>query len=185
MTELTHSVRAHLVAVCVAALLLLGLIAIGAVTGTGAVSQGFSHAVHTDGPLMHDLLLRVKRVDDEETGLRGYLLTHAVSFLAPYTTARRILPIVRTRTLLHSVGLPGVRPLFVSMGQRGVAWERWAQQLLPHPPAGHPQPLPASHNRGKASGCLMRGASPQIASSATSMQTRTLTSRRACVPPRR
>jgi CHASE3 domain sensor protein len=34
---------------------------------------------------------------DEETGLRGYLLTHDASFLVPYTTAQRTLPALRAR----------------------------------------------------------------------------------------
>src|SRR5919199_4645004 len=97
MTELTHSVRAHLLAGYVTALLLLGLTAIGATTATGAVNHEFIQAVQTDGPLMQDLLRRVALMIDEETGLRGYLLTHDTSFLGPYTTARRTLPAVRAR----------------------------------------------------------------------------------------
>jgi CHASE3 domain sensor protein len=83
MKELTHSVRAHLLAGYVTALLLLGVTAIGAVTATGAVSHGFIQAVQTDGPLMQDVLRRVALMVDEETGLRGYLLTHDASFLVP------------------------------------------------------------------------------------------------------
>src|SRR5919206_4089571 len=98
MAELTHSMRAHLLAGYVTALLLLGLTAIGAVTATGAVNHEFIQAVQTDGPLMQDVLRRVALMIDEETGLRGFLLTHDRSFLAPYTTARRTLPAMRART---------------------------------------------------------------------------------------
>src|SRR5438874_7659881 len=136
MTELTHSVRAHLLAGYVAALLLLGLTAIGAVTATGAVSHEFIQAVQTDGPLMQDVLRRVALMDDEETGLRGYLLTHDTSFLAPYMTARHTLPALRARDTRHGTAVLGVPSLLVSMTQRAVAWERWAQHLLAHPPAG-------------------------------------------------
>src|ERR671938_1945228 len=98
MTERTHSVRAHLLAGYVIALLLLGLTAIGAVTATGAVNHEFIQAVETDSPLMQDVLRRVALMVDQETGLRGYLLTQDTSFLAPYTTARRTLPAMRART---------------------------------------------------------------------------------------
>src|SRR5919201_4005842 len=136
MTALTHSVRAHLLAGYVTALLLVGLTAIGALTATSAMHQGFIQAVQTDGPLMQDVLRRVTLVDDEATGLRGYLLTHDRSFLPPYTTARRTVPAVRARTARLGTTLPGVQPLLASMTQRAVAWERWAHHLLAHPPAG-------------------------------------------------
>jgi len=71
MTGLTHSVRAHLLAGYVTALLLLGLTGLGAATATGAVTHEFIQAVQTDGPLMQDVLRRVALMDDEETGLRG------------------------------------------------------------------------------------------------------------------
>src|SRR5919201_6914491 len=136
MTELTHSVRAHLLAGYVIALLLLGLTAIGVVTATGAVNHEFIQVVQTDGPLMQDVLRRVALMVDEETGLRGYLLTHDPRFLAPYMTARRTLPAVRARTARLGTTVPGVQPLLASMTQRAVAWERWAHHLLAHPPAG-------------------------------------------------
>jgi PAS domain S-box-containing protein len=136
MNELTHSVRAHLLAGYVIALLLLGLTAIGAVTATGAVNHEFIQAVQTDGPLMQDVLRRVALMVDEETGLRGYLLTRDTSFLAPYTTARRTLPTLRAGSARFGAAVPGVQPLLASMTQRAAAWERWAQQLLAHPPAG-------------------------------------------------
>src|SRR5919199_4157674 len=136
MTALTHSVRAHLLAGYAIALLLLALTAIGAVTATGAVRHGFMQAVQTDGPLMQDVLRRVTLVDDEATGLRGYLLTRDPRFLAPYTTARRTVPAVRARTARLGTTVPGVQPLLASMTQRAVAWERWAHHLLAHPPAG-------------------------------------------------
>src|ERR671923_2689776 len=107
MTELTHSVRAHLLAGYVAALLLLGLTAIGAVTATGAVNHEFIQAIQTDGPLMQDVLRRDALMVDEETGLRGYLLTRDTSFLAPYTTARRTLPAVRARGARRGTAVPG------------------------------------------------------------------------------
>jgi CHASE3 domain sensor protein len=136
MKELRHSVRAHLLAGYVTALLLLGLTAIGAVKVTGAVSREFIQVVQTDSPLMQDVLLRVKLMDDEETGLRGYLLTHDTSFLAPYSTARRMRTVLRARDAGLSTAVPGLQPLLAARRQRALAWERWARQLLAHPPAG-------------------------------------------------
>jgi PAS domain S-box-containing protein len=100
------------------------------------VSHGFIQAVQTDGPLMQDVLRRVALMVDEETGLRGYLLTHDASFLVPYTTARRTLPALRARDARRGSAVPGVPSLLASMAQRAVAWERWAHHLLAHPPAG-------------------------------------------------
>src|SRR5437764_2793947 len=136
MKELTRSVRAHLLAGYVTALLLLGVTAIGAVTATGTVSREFVQAVQTDTPLMQDVRLSIKLMDDEETGLRGYLLTHDTSFLTPYTTARRVRPVLHARDARLSAAVPGLQPLLAARRQRAVAWERWARQLLAHPPAG-------------------------------------------------
>src|SRR5918912_547117 len=140
MKDLMHSVRAQLIAGYVAALLLLGLVAIGATMRASTVSHEFIQAVQTDRVLRDIILLRTKLVDDEETALRGYLLTHDTRFLVPYTTARRLLPDLRTRSARLGTAVPGLPPLLVSMRQRVLAWERWARQLLVHPPAG---PSPA------------------------------------------
>src|SRR5438270_9229720 len=123
MNELLHSVRAHLIAGYVAALLLLALTAIGAATGASTVSHEFIQAVQTDGVLTDFVLLRTKLVDDEETALRGYLLTHDTRFLVPYTTARRLLPALRARSARLGTAVPGVQPLLVYMRQRVLAWE--------------------------------------------------------------
>src|ERR671932_333377 len=135
MKELMHSVRAQLIAGYVGGLLLLGLTAIGAATGASTVSHEFVQALRTDDMLTHIILLRTKLVDDEETALRGYLLTHDASFLAPYTTARRLLPALRARSARLGTAVPGLPPLLGSMRQRVLAWERWARQLVAHPPA--------------------------------------------------
>src|ERR671935_755863 len=136
MKELLHSVRAQLIAGYVAALLLLGITAIGAATGASTVSHDLVQVVRTDDMLTHIILLRTKLVDDEETALRGYLLTHDTSFLVPYTTARRLLPALRARSGRLGTAVPGLPPLLGSMRQRVLAWERWARKVLAHPPAG-------------------------------------------------
>src|SRR5437764_4767265 len=135
MKELTRSVRAHLLAGYVTALLLLGVTAIGAVTATGTVSREFVQAVQTDPPLRQDVRLSIKLMDDEEMGLRSYLLTHDTSFLTPYTTARRVRSVLNARDARLSAAVPGLQPLLAARRQRAVAWERWARQLLAHPPA--------------------------------------------------
>jgi signal transduction histidine kinase/CheY-like chemotaxis protein len=85
---------------------------------------------------MQDVRLSIKLMDDEETGLRGYLLTHDTSFLAPYTTAWRVRPALHARDARLSTAVPGLQPLLAARRQRAVAWERWARQLLAHLPAG-------------------------------------------------
>src|SRR2546423_5642168 len=135
MKELMHSVRAHLLASYVTALLLLGLTAIGAVMATGAVRHQFIQVVQAESPLMQDGHLSVKLMDDEEMGLRSYLLTHDTSFLTPYTTARHVRSVLNARDARLSAAVPGLQPLLAARRQRAVAWERWARQLLAHPPA--------------------------------------------------
>src|SRR5919204_4494965 len=149
MKELLHSVRAQLIAGYVAALLLLGLTAIGAATGASTVSHNFVQAVRTDDVLTDIILLRTKLVDDEETALRGYLLTHDPSFLVPYTTARRLLPALRARSARLGSAVPGLPPLLVTMRQRVLAWERWARQLLAHPPTGPSSARTAQQREGQ------------------------------------
>jgi signal transduction histidine kinase len=149
MKELMHSVRAQLIAGYVAALLLLGITALGAATGASSVSHDFVQALRTDDVLTDIILLRTKLVDDEETALRGYLLTHDASFLVPYTTARRLLPGLRARSARLGTAVPGLQPLLVSMRQRVLAWERWARQVLAHPPTGPSSARAAQQREGE------------------------------------
>ena len=65
MKELMHSVRAQLIAGYVAALMLLGVTAIGAATGASSVSHDFVQALRTDEVLTDIILLRTKLVDDK------------------------------------------------------------------------------------------------------------------------
>jgi signal transduction histidine kinase len=162
MKELMHSVRAQLIAGYVAALLLLGLTAIGAATGASTVSHEFVKAVRTDDVLTDIILLRTKLVDDEETALRGYLLTHDTSFLVPYTTARRLLPALRARSTRLGTAVPGLPHLLVSMRQRVLAWERWARQVLAHPPAGPSSARAAQQRAGERLFNAYRAASARV-----------------------
>src|SRR5436309_275078 len=113
MTELMHSVRAHLLAGYVAALLLLGLTAIGAAVEDSTVSHEFIQAVQTDGALMQDVLRHSQLMGDERRGLRSYLLTHHATSLVRYTTARRTLPALRAQSARLGTAVPGVQPLLV------------------------------------------------------------------------
>src|SRR5919202_1388716 len=162
MKELMHSVRAQLIAGYVGGLLLLGSTAIGAATGANTVSHDFVQAVRTDDMLTNIILLRTKLVDDEETALRGYLLTHDASFLAPYTTARRLLPPLRARSARLGPVVRGLPPLLVSMRQGVLAWERWARQLLAHPPAGPSSARAAQQREGERLFNAYRAASGRV-----------------------
>src|SRR2546423_1039605 len=162
MKELMHSVRAQLIAGYVAALMLLGVTAIGAATGASSVSHDFVQALRTDDVLTDIILLRTKLVDDEETALRGYLLTHDTSFLVPYKAARRLLPHLRADSARLGPAVPGLPPLLVSMRQRVLAWERWARQLLAHPPAGPSSARAAQQREGERLFNAYRGASARV-----------------------
>src|SRR5207253_5922634 len=127
---LRHRVGFRLVAGYLSVLLLLGVAWAVAALGANALRVRFSHTVQIDDALAANVVLRTKLADDEETGVRGYLLTHRPVFLEPYTRAHRALPALRAHGDALGAGEPAVRPVLATMWRRAVTWERWARQIL-------------------------------------------------------
>src|SRR5437763_1755399 len=63
--------------------------------------------------------------------------------------SRRLLPHLRADSARLGPAVPGLPPLLVSMRQRVLAWERWARQLLAHPPAGPSSTRAAQQREGE------------------------------------
>ncbi len=130
-----RSIRTRLLIgyLAVAALLVLawGLTAVGMNT----LRASYTRTVTIDDELSTLVLQRIKLSDDEETGLRGYLLTGQKEFLQPYDNAQGQLPLLRGRSEKLAAGVPdaGVTPYLVTMRQRSQAWERWARHTILHP----------------------------------------------------
>jgi len=114
----------------------LGLIAVLAVTWAASVVSAdtlrlnYTHTVNGLDALSNNVLLRLNLMDDEETGLRGYLLTRRTEFLQPYLAAQRALPGAwrEASSLLHQE--PDLRALDDATVARAQAWNRWARRTL-------------------------------------------------------
>jgi len=118
-------------------LLIVFLVALGsalALLGARQVQAQLNGVVSTDDGLLVNVAQRGKLMDDLETGLRGYLLTHDPAFLQPYSEAKRELPALRMQADALSVKHPALRRLVYVMTQRAVAWQGWAQGALAYLP---------------------------------------------------
>jgi signal transduction histidine kinase len=133
--DVYRSISGRLLAGYAAVIMLLALTwAVGAYS-TAQLHARISHTVQVDDALLSNVTARIKLLDDEETGLRGYLLTGQRQFLEPYTQGRRQLPGLRAESTRLSALLPVGQPLVAGMLLRAVEWERWSQTVLRHPPA--------------------------------------------------
>src|SRR5579859_7364429 len=118
-----RSILTRLVAGYVAIALVLVTAWVVTMAATNTVRQDYSRTVQTVDALADHVLLRAKLTDDEETGLRGYLLTGAREFLQPYEAARLALPRVRRASDQLAAHDPEVLPLVLALHRRGQAWE--------------------------------------------------------------
>lgn len=124
------SVRTHLLMGYVGVVALLALACTTSWLVAHRVRTDYQHTVQIDDELSAQVVLRTKLLDDEETGLRGYLLTGSRVFLQPYLEARRSLPGVRRTTLGLAADEPAVRPLLAAMTMHASRWESWARGVL-------------------------------------------------------
>lgn len=118
----------------------IAIVLLAATWGSGflATRQITNHVtsiVQSDDALVSLVTERIKLMDDQETGLRGYLLTGSRTFLAPYLRAQRLLPRVGAQSTVLSGPLPGIHPLVGVMARRASAWQSWAARVLANPPA--------------------------------------------------
>ncbi len=133
------SVHTRLFAGYVGALTLLMLAWALAEVSTSTLRAGYAHTVSATDALSGVVLQASKLRDDEETGLRGYLLTGRPSFLAPYWTARRELPALRRQANTLVAAEPDIRPLLLARYRVADAWDRWARAVLRHPVTPSPR----------------------------------------------
>ena len=145
-------IAARLAATTVLVVALLGATWLVALAGTGALRANYVHTVTDLDALTAAVLQGSKLRDDEETGLRGYLLTGRAEFLQPYTAAMQALPGVQRRVETLGLGEPTLRPLLSAQRRRGDTWGRWASGVLQDPVAYKPGSavLVAQQRRGKA-----------------------------------
>ena len=81
-------------------------------------------------PLTNAVMQTTVLRDDEETGLRGYLLTGRRQFLAPYLQARQEVPAMVRQVDLLGAAAPDVRPFLQARSRIASRWEGWAQSVL-------------------------------------------------------
>ena len=93
----------------------LALLWVVALLNTTTLSRTYTHAVRTVDVLSSTIVERNKVMADEESGLRGYLLTESPVFLQPWTQGRQALP--QLDLLIDQLALD-------DPGDRGLSW-RW------------------------------------------------------------
>ncbi len=129
----SRSIVVRLSASTLAVVALLGLTWLCAAVSADRLRASYAHTVNTIDALSGAVLQGAKLRDDEETGLRGYLLTGRPRFLQPYDAARRALPSLRHRQDLLMAAEPAALPLVRVERRAGDAWGRWATDVLAHP----------------------------------------------------
>ncbi|MGH2344119.1 MAG: sensor histidine kinase [Chloroflexota bacterium] len=133
-----------------AAVLLLLLLAGGTVVaGISKVRDNYTHTVTVTDVLANLVVSHQRRLDDMETGLRGYLLTRDRDYLAPYTSAQAELPAARQRLDSLAASEQGASARVKAMEAMGSRWQAWAKQVLAGP-AKTGKALLAQQDTGKA-----------------------------------
>ena len=130
-----HRIRVRLLVSYVVMIGLPGLAWAVTASMTSTLHATYAHTVNVVDALSTDMVLRTKLMDDEETGLRGYLLTGQPVFLQPYAAARAALPALRRQTEALAQADPQLRRQAAVLERRAQAWESWAQQVLRQPRA--------------------------------------------------
>jgi CHASE3 domain/Histidine kinase-, DNA gyrase B-, and HSP90-like ATPase len=121
-----HRIRVRLPVSYVVMMGLLSLAWAVSASMTSTLRATYTHMVNVVDALSTDVVLRTKLMDDEETGLRGYLLTAQLVFLLPYAAARAALPRLRRRTEALAQAEPHLRREAAVMLRCAQAWEAWA-----------------------------------------------------------
>ncbi len=124
-----HSINGRLLASYASVVALLGVAWVVALVAANTLRVSYDQTVNTVDALSGEVTLQIKLMDDEETGLRGYLLTTSAAFLQPWTAARNALPLARERARELAGAAPRIQPLLVSMDRDALDWERWATPL--------------------------------------------------------
>ena len=126
------SIQARLVSGYIAVVILLAVAWATTAISAAMLRANYTHTVNTVDALSTMVLQGSKLRDDEETGLRGYLLTGKREFLQPYVAAQRAVPSLRRRVLTLAAGDPRLTALLHARAQTIQAWEQWATHVLHH-----------------------------------------------------
>jgi len=129
MSQRAHSINRRLLASYASMIVLLGVAWVVALVASNTLRASYNQTVNTVDALSGEVTLQIKLMDDEETGLRGYLLTESAAFLQPWTAARKALPVARERASALASTAPRVRPLLMAMDRYALDWEHWAAPL--------------------------------------------------------
>jgi len=125
-----RSITVRLSTGTIAVVALLGVAWCVALVGVGTLRANYVHTVGTVDTLAGAVQEDIKLHDDEETGVRGYLLTRQPEFLQPYTAARLAVPSLGRTIALLLDDQPDAQVLAAGQMRAGAAWERWAQSVL-------------------------------------------------------
>jgi len=104
-----------------------------AIAGISTVRDHYTHTVEVTDALNAAVLDQIRHLDDQETGLRGYLLTGQASYLQPYSAAARDIPSLRARSLALAQDEKGAEPLVAAVVNDGDRWQSWATQVVAAP----------------------------------------------------
>lgn len=124
------SIRARLVAGYIAVVVLLALAWATTTISTTTLRANYTHTVNTVDALSAMVLQGSKLRSDEETGLRGYLLTGRPAFLQPYLSAQRAIPALRHNILVLAAGDTRLTSLLHARAKTAQTWEQWATGVL-------------------------------------------------------
>jgi PAS domain S-box-containing protein len=135
ITIVTSSIKIRLFVNTLCMLALLGMMWIAGTLSTNALHAGYTRSVHHIDALAAALLEGSMLRDDEESSVRGYLLTGQKTFLAPYYAALPAAPALQQRIDALIADDPQMRPLVMNRRRAGQAWANWAADVLKHPHA--------------------------------------------------
>ncbi len=135
-TIMGRSITVRLSTGTIAVVALLGVAWFVALAGADARRANDVHTIGAVDTLTGMVQEDIKLHDDEETGVRGYLLTQRPEFLQPYMAARQALPALH-RTMAFLLGNQrDARALAVSQARAAAAWDRWSRSVLRQRPVG-------------------------------------------------
>ncbi len=176
MARRAHSINGRLLASYASVVALLGVTWVVALVAANTLRANYDQTVNTVDALSGEVTLQIKLMDDEETGLRGYLLTGAAAFLQPWTAARNAVPAARGRAGTLAGAAPQLQSLLVTMDRDALDWERWATPLAhsrPSAPRGSAALL-AQQLDGKARFDRYRGAAERVTQTLDGLRQREL-----------
>lgn len=143
------TVRGRLLLSYIAILILLLAASLGAVAGTRQIRSQLSQIVDRDDALERLVVQHLTLLDDQETGVRGFLLTRDSRFLQPYRDAISRLQPLRKQSLRLIEGDPQLIHLSNVLSARSRRWQDWARLALRYPVPARSHALVQQQLEGK------------------------------------